>query len=71
MSVSIRQTERLLLENHKFTQLGLSMMITRLQRLYAGDPSQEVLQKSMDEINTFIDKFKSIVVKDYEIISQL
>jgi hypothetical protein len=64
MSVSIRQTERILQENHKFTQLGLSMMITRLKSLYAKDQSQEVLHKSMNEINIFLDKFKSIVVND-------
>jgi hypothetical protein len=71
MSVSIQQTEKLLRENHKFTQLGLSMMITRLKNIYAKDPSQEVLQKAMTELNTFLEKFKSILAKDYEIISKL
>jgi uncharacterized membrane-anchored protein YhcB (DUF1043 family) len=71
MNVTIRQTEKLLLENHKFTQLGLSMMITRLKSLYAKDQSQEVLQKSMNEINTFLDKFKCILVNDFETIAKL
>jgi len=71
MNVTIQQTEKLLRENHKFTQLGLSMMITRLKSLWAKDQSQEVLQKSMNEINTFLDKFKSGMASDFEIISKL
>jgi hypothetical protein len=71
MSVSIQQTEKLLQENHKFTQLGLSMLITRLKSLYEKDRSQELLEKSMNEINTFLNKFKNIMLNDYEIISKL
>ncbi|MCL2254154.1 MAG: hypothetical protein FWC09_06885 [Lachnospiraceae bacterium] len=71
MKVSLEQTEKLLCGNHSFTQIGLSMMMTRMRGAYAKDPSPEVLTKSMEELNLFFDKFKSLVEKDYSVIAQL
>ena len=71
MTVTTRQTEKLLQGNYKFSQLGFSMMLTRLKVMYAEDPSPEVLQNSTREINTFIDKFKLIMENDCQVISEL
>lgn len=71
MQVTSRQAETLLRGNHTFTQLGFSMLLTRLKGLYANDPSQEALQKSTGEINLFLDKFKSIMENDFVTITRL
>ena len=71
MNVTAEQTQRILTGNHKFSQLGLSMMITRLKSIYAKDSSQEVLQKCADEINVFLRKYSSILATDSMIISKL
>jgi hypothetical protein len=71
MKITPQQTEKLLTGNPAFSQLGLSMMVTRLKTLYTKDPSQTTLQKCVSEINTFLDKFKSIMGSDYEIILKL
>ena len=71
MQVTSQQTEKLLRGDHSFSQLGFSMMMTRLKGMYAKDPSQAALQKSMSEINLFLDKFKSIMENDYAIIAKL
>ena len=69
MQVTQEQTKKLLEGNQNFTQLGFSMMLTRLKKLYAGDPSK--LQSCTTEINAFLSKFKVIMGDDYATISKL
>jgi hypothetical protein len=71
MQVTIQQAEKLLTGNHAFTQLGFSMMLTRMKALYEKEPSQVTLQTCTAEINTFLGKFKMLMNVDYEIIKQL
>lgn len=71
MNISFQQAKKLLSGNHTFTQLGFSMMLTRLKGLYMKDPSQATLEKCTDEINAFLTKFSTIMKSDYEIISKL
>lgn len=71
MKVTVEQTEKLLSGNHSFSQLGLSMMMTRMKKTYLANPSQAALEKSTNELNLFFDKFKSIAEKDFGIIEQL
>ena len=71
MNVTTKQVERLLVEDYNFSQLGFSMMLTRLKGVYAGDPSQEILETAAKEINTFLGKFKGIMKNDLAIISEI
>lgn len=71
MTVTIQQTEKLLKGNQTFSLLGFSMLLMRLKNNYKKDPSPATVQTCMKEINTFIEKFKSIIAADYAIISKL
>jgi len=71
MKVTLLQTEMLLKYNFRFSMLGFSMLITRLKGFYATNPSKEVLETSMEEINTFLAKFKNIMKDDCEIINKI
>jgi hypothetical protein len=71
MQVTIQQAKKLLTESQAFTQLGFSMMLTRMKTLYEKNPSQETLQTCTAEINTFLEKFRVLMIVDYEIIKQL
>jgi hypothetical protein len=71
VNISPKQVRRLLLEEHSFSQLGFSMMLTRLKGIYASDPSHEVLEDAAEEINAFLGKFKGIMKNDLAIISEL
>ena len=71
VNVTLQQTEKLLRGNQAFSQLGFSMMLTRLKTQYVKEPSQSMLQKCADEINTFLDKFKSIMGNDYATIAKI
>ncbi|MCL2499670.1 MAG: hypothetical protein FWE90_04945 [Defluviitaleaceae bacterium] len=71
MHVTHSQTERLLRENHTFSQLGFSMLLTRLKGLYAKDDSTEALHTATTEINLFLDKFKGIMKNDCVTITNL
>ncbi|MCL2718642.1 MAG: hypothetical protein FWE14_07655 [Lachnospiraceae bacterium] len=71
MNITPQQAKVLLLEEHNFSQLGFSMMLTRLKSVFAEDPSQEVLENSTQEINAFLDKFKGVMKDDLMIILNL
>jgi len=57
--------------NHTFSQLGLSMMMMRLKRMYDKSPTHEVLKKCTDEINAFLAKYEKIMAADYAVMSKL
>jgi len=71
MIVTLQQTEKLLKGNYRFSQLGFSMLITRLKGLYAANPTQAALQSSMDEINVFLGKFKGVMQADCATLAQI
>ena len=71
MIVTPQQAEKLLCGNQSFSQLGFSMMVTRLKTLYAKNPSPSTLQTCVAEINIFLEKFKILMGADYEIITNL
>jgi len=71
MTVTIEQTEKILKGDYRFSQLGFSMLVTRLKSLYAVSPNQAVLQSSMNEINAFLKKFQSIMASDCETLSNI
>jgi hypothetical protein len=71
MKITHTQAERLLLEDHSFSQLGFSMMLTRLKGIYHNDPSHQALEHAVQEINVFLEKFKGIMKNDLMKISEL
>ena len=71
MKITVQQTEKLLKGDLSFSQLGFSLLITRLRTVYAKDPSQSTLQSCMDEINVFLGKFPAIMGADYAIIAKM
>ena len=68
MKVTPHQTEKLLNGNYAFKQLGFSMMITRLKMLYSKNPTKDMLDKAMNDINEFLVKFAGIMESDYKLI---
>ena len=71
MKVNLQQTEKILKTNQPFSQLGFSLMLTRLKSMYARDPSESTLQTCMNEINVFLSKFAGIMGADYAIITNM
>ena len=71
MKVTIEQTEKILKSNQPFKQFAFAMMITRLRSKYTKDSSKESIKSCMDEINSFIDKFGSIIGDDYKIAQNI
>jgi len=55
----------------KFTQLGFSLLITRLKGLYKADPSPDALERCTQEINAFLQKFEVIMQQDITILAKL
>lgn len=71
MNITPQQTEKLLKGNLSFSQLGFSMLLTRLKIMYASNPSQATLLTCANEINAFLVKFKSIMGNDYTVVAKL
>ena len=70
MKVTNVEAEKLLKGNQIFEQLGFSMLLARLKKLYLQDGTDSALQKCADEINAFLDKFMTIMGADYDNISK-
>lgn len=71
MKITPHQAEKIFKGNPTFSQLGFSMMITRLKTNYNKNPSPAAVHSFTEEINEFLAKFQPIMNKDYEIIKQL
>ncbi|MGI6623407.1 MAG: hypothetical protein GX227_03460 [Clostridiaceae bacterium] len=56
---------------YKSANLGCNLLISRLQRKYDQDSSQEVLNSCIQELKTFFEKYKVISAKDLEEIAKL
>ena len=71
MQVNTRQAEMAMNGNHSFRQLGFSMLLWRLKRMYGQEPTLDTLKRCTEEINVFLEKYKNIMSADYAIISDL
>lgn len=71
MEFSGEQIEKVLVGDLKFSQLGFSMMITRLKGVYGKSPTPAVLQECSQEISKFVNKYGAIMAQDIALISKL
>jgi len=73
VQLSVSQVQTLLCdnENHQFSQLGLSLLVTRLKREFSKEPSDTLLQRSTQEINGFLKKYEKVLGKDHSLLSTL
>ena len=73
VTVTVEQTEKLLnlSGSIKFSQIGFSMLLTRMKTLYNKYKSKETLQTFAEEITAYIQKSKILMAADYEIICRL
>lgn len=65
--------EKLIKKQAKYESavLGLNLLIARLQRKYSVNQSPEELNKCLDEMKAFFEKFPSVVEKDIESLKRL
>ena len=71
MQITQQQAQRILTGEYAFTQLGFSMMVTRLKGIYSKKPNQATLQDCAKEINAFLQKFQAIMEKDHTTIAKI
>jgi len=71
MEVTTEQAVKVLSSNQKYSQLGFSMMLTRLKSRYSSDPSPATLEFCTTEINAFLSKFTAIMGSDYAAMTNL
>lgn len=58
-------------QQYKSANLGCNLLISRIQRKYTENSSQEVLNSCVQELKTFFEKYKVISAKDIEEIAKL
>lgn len=63
--------KKILTSNHRFRQLGFSMMVTRMRGNYAKSPSQSELKACTDEMNAFLEKYGATMKDDYAVIETM
>ncbi|NLM47058.1 MAG: hypothetical protein GX200_09700 [Firmicutes bacterium] len=65
--------EKLIKQQAKYESknLGLNLLISRLQRRYAANRTPEEMKKCLQEMNAFFSKYFSILGKDIEALKRL
>jgi hypothetical protein len=73
MHVTEEQTKKLLEYEGAapFKQLAMTFALNRFKTKYAADPSDEVVAAYTKELNTFFEKYESIMKNDYDWIISL
>jgi uncharacterized protein YutD len=71
MQISQQQVEKLLKGNHSFSMWSFAILVTRLKQLYGKDPTTDVLDSCVTELNAFIKKFCKFMGRDYTTIEKL
>jgi hypothetical protein len=71
MNVTIQQMEKILQGQYTFKQFGFSMLMTRLKKEYAAEPTPEKAEYSLKETNAFLDKYSSIMPEELAIIAKI
>lgn len=56
---------------YKSANLGLNLLISRLQQKYAKNQKPEELHNCMQEMKAFFEKYNSIMTKDIEALKML
>jgi hypothetical protein len=56
---------------YKSANLGCNLLITRLKRKYEAHQTPAELDICLQEMNTFFEKYRSVMAKDIEAISIL
>ena len=71
MNITDRQAEKLLTGNTPISQLGFSLLVTRLRTAYAKDRSPASLQHCVEAINAYVSRFSAVLDEDRSKISRL
>lgn len=71
MNITPEQLHKILTGNYAFSQLGFSMLITRLKGIYDDDPSPYVLRSCTREVNSYLNRYSNIMGMDCSVISNL
>lgn len=56
---------------YKSANLGLNLLISRLQRRYTANQTPEEMKNCLKEMETFFAKYSLILAKDIEAIKEL
>lgn len=56
---------------YQSSNLGLNLLISRLQKKYAGNQTPAELKSCLNEMQTFFNKYSAVVQKDLDAIAKL
>jgi len=51
--------------------MGFNLLITRMQKRYSANPTEEVLKGAIKEMHDFYEKYRSILTKELEIFKRM
>jgi hypothetical protein len=56
---------------YKSANLGCNLLISRMQKNYAANQTQDVLSSCVKEMKVFFEKYNAVMKNDIEALSQL
>lgn len=57
--------------SYKSENLGLNLLISRVQKKYLSKPTSQELESCLEELRVFFDKYQRIMVNDIETLRKL
>jgi len=55
---------------YQFKALGLSLLFSRLQKMYMTNQTKEQMQKCLEDVNAFTQKYARIIEDDLKLITK-
>ena len=71
MTITVQQTQKLLMGVKRFRLLAFSMLLTHLKEIYSKNSSEDTVKKCVEVINAFLIKNRKVMAADYVIIKSL
>lgn len=71
MNITAEQLELVLNGDYSFSQLGFSMLVTRVKGMYYEDPTPSTLESCTREINAFLGRYSNVMQSDCAILSKI
>ena len=65
------QTRRIVEGDYRFTMVSFSLLVTRLKKLYAKEPTQFTLMECQRDLNYFLDKYGTLMPGDTRTIQKI
>jgi len=71
VKVSMEQARKIVEGNYRFMMVSFSLLVSRLKRVYAKEPTDFILMDCMRDLNYFLDKYGDLMSEDIRTVQKI